>query len=748
MSAVTLSSAPSELDDLREEVRKLRKINSVLMDRVERSTDMQGSAFSMFETAISLEQLVRERTHALEDAMAKLATVNVQLAEAHANADAARMRLREAIESIQEGFALFDAEDRLVLCNKAYISFWPEVAEVIHNRPTFHDIARLIAMRQRPIGALVAPDRWVTDRLARHNIAEGIHVQALSDGRWLQINELRTSEGGIVGIYTDITEVKAQDALQRTLELASQNLALQSILDNLSEGVCMFDADKKLTAWNGSLQRLLGVTGDAKPHIATHGDLLHYCRNTLGMEPLDVLGWRDEDTAEPHIRLCSVGDSKWEVRTTTQAKGGMVLVFIDVTEALHAREVLQSTADVLERLVAERTSELMHVNRRLEAEIAEKSAIEAQLLEAKTVAEKANLSKTSFIAAASHDLLQPLNAARLFIGSLGERRHGAHNRTLIDQTSTALDSVDDLLEALLEISRLDAGAVTPERTHFNLDWLMDPLRTEFLPVAQSNGLNLRVTNRGDWVYSDVRLLRRILQNLVSNAIRYTRKGSVELSTTVVGGEVKITVTDTGPGIAPEHREAIFEEFRRLDVNRATPGMGLGLAIVKRAAEKLGSPLDLVSNLGEGSSFSVTVPLGEPMSKEIPDTSVSRGNSIRARRVLAIDNEPQIQVGMQTLLTGWGCEVATAVDASTALEHLNNGFVPDVILADYHLDDGLTGEQAIRSIFDHLGCEIPAIIITADRSDELKTHLKQQNLAVLRKPVKPAQLRALLHTLNG
>lgn len=748
MSSVFPLDAPSELEALQEEVRKLRKINSVLMDRVERSTDMQGTAFSMFEKAISLEQLVRERTQALEDAMAKLATANLQLAEAHGVADAARMRLRDAIESIDEGFALFDADDRLVLCNKAYISFWPEVSEVLNDRPTFHEIASLIALRQRPIGALVAPDRWVSDRLARHNVAEGVHVQALADGRWLQINELRTSEGGIVGIYTDITEVKAQDALQRTLELASQNLALQSILDNLAEGVCMFDADKKLTAWNGSLQRLLGVSGEATAHIATHDDLVNYCGNTLEMKPLEALVWRNEETAHPHKKLCSVGQSKWEVRTTTLARGGMVVVFIDVTEALHARQVLQSTADNMERRVAERTSELMHVNRRLEAEIAEKSAIEAQLLDAKTAAEKANLSKTSFIAAASHDLLQPLNAARLFIGSLSERRLGDHNRTLIDQASTALDSVDDLLEALLEISRLDAGAVTPELTHFNLDWLFDRLRTEFLPIAQANGLELKVISQDTWVYSDIRLLRRILQNLVSNAIRYTRKGVVELSATMVADGLKIGVKDTGPGIASEDQQTIFEEFKRLDSNRATPGKGLGLAIVRRAADKLGCPLELVSSLGSGASFSVTVPIGEATSKGIVENDTPRSGSIRARRILAIDNEPQILSGMDTLLTGWGCEVATASDAHAAIAQLDRGFVPDVIIADYHLDNGLTGDQAIKSVMERLGSKIPAIIITADRSDELKAHLKHQNLSSLRKPVKPAQLRALLHNLYG
>ena len=309
-SAPFATAAPEDaaqhIARLEGELRKLRKINATLIDRVERSTDLSHSAFSMFERAITLEQLVRDRTRALEQAMGELATVNAKLAQAHANAEAAETRLRDAIESINEGFALFDAEDRLVLFNEAYMGFWPEVAELLPENPTFHQIISLLAQQRRPAGAVSAPDRWVSDRLARHAVASGGHVQALSDGRWIQINELRTSEGGIVGIYTDITEAKAEDARAR-----ARDLALQALLDNLVEGVCMFDAGRRLTAWNGALQRLLGLAGDASPAIGNHEDLVRFCSQTLAMDGADALAWRTEAEGTVRNRLATVGDRIW-----------------------------------------------------------------------------------------------------------------------------------------------------------------------------------------------------------------------------------------------------------------------------------------------------------------------------------------------------------------------------------------------------------------------------------------------------
>ncbi len=735
-----------EIEGLRAEVRKLRKINAALMDRVERSSDMAGNAFSMFETAISLESMVRDRTIALEDALGRLAKANADLAEAHAAADANRMRLRDAIDSINEGFVLFDAEDRLVLFNEAYLGFWPEIADQVHEGMHFDEIARLAAIHHQPRGSIVGPDRWVSDRLARHRVAEGGHVQALADGRWVQINELRTSEGGIVGIYTDITEVKTEDARERARELAERNIMLQSTLDNLSEGVCLFDAEGRLAAWNDALQRLLSLPDDWSEGLGTHAAVMDWCRGTLGMEDGGVLDWRGDGThGERRQRLVRCGERSFEVRSNPMDGGGQVIGFTDVSDMLRAQNALQETAESLERRVAERTAELVAVNRQLADEVAERRQIEAQLLDAKTIAEKANLSKTSFLAAASHDLLQPLNAARLFVAALGDRRLALPTRALVSQTSTALDSVEDLLEALLEISRLDAGAIQPEIADVRLDRMLETLRVEFAPVARSAGLALEIEAEPLWVRSDVRLLRRILQNFLSNALRYTRQGSVRLFCTVRGDGVRVSVADTGPGIATDKQALIFEEFRRFD-NRPG-GKGLGLAIVRRAGDMLGHPITLESEPGRGATFSIDLPAGMPTVEQADRADgIGRDRSMRGLSVLVIDNERTIQGGMRTLLEGWGCAVRIASGFEEAVGQFAAGERPDVVLVDYHLNDGETGDLAIGRLNAHFGTPVPAIMISADRGEALKVRLDDRAIPLLSKPVKPAQLRALLRTM--
>ncbi|QEH77822.1 response regulator [Sphingomonas sp. C8-2] len=736
----------AELETLREELRKLRKINAALIDRVERSTDMAGNAFSMFETAISLEAMVRDRTSQLEDALAKLAQANADLARAHGLADAARMRLRDAIDSINEGFVLFDAEDRLVLFNEAYLGFWPALAGQIREGMSFDEIARLAAEQERPGGSLVAPDRWVSDRLARHGIADGGHVQALADGRWVQINELRTSEGGIVGIYTDITEAKAEDARERARELAERNLVLQATLDNLSEGVCVFDDAGQLSAWNEALQRILRLPDGWTQAIADHQGLVDWCRTRLGMRDKGCLDWRGNSAGAGRIeRLCPAGDRSFEVRSTAMERGGQVIGFTDVTDVQRAQASLRETADTLERRVSERTGELVEVNRRLEAEVTERRAIEAALLDAKTVAEKANLSKTRFLAAASHDLLQPLNAARLFVAALGDRRLALPTRALVSQTSTALDSVEDLLEALLEISRLDAGAIQPEISDFRLDRMLRTLQVEFAPLAQSAGLELTIDAQPIWVRSDIRLLRRVLQNLLSNAIRYTPQGSVALRCRTGGDGVEIDVIDTGPGIAADKQQLIFEEFRRLDTRPS--GKGLGLAIVRRAIDMLGHAILLRSAPGAGACFTVSVPRGvERCESEEAEAGTARGRSMTGLRILIVDNERSIQTGMRTLLSGWGCTVTTADGFAEAVAAIDRDARPDIVLVDYHLKDGETGDETIARLQAHLGVPLRAIMISADRGEELKAKMAVQAIPLLSKPVKPAQLRALLRTM--
>jgi two-component system, sensor histidine kinase len=738
--------AANETEALRAEVAKLRRINAALMDRVERSSDMAGNAFSMFETAISLEAMVRERTSQLEEALGKLAKANSDLAAAHTSADAAQLRLRDAIESINEGFVLFDADDRLVLFNEAYLAFWPELSPHMREGMEFTEIAQLAVKHERPLGAALAPDRWVSERLARHGIANGGHVQALSDGRWVQINELRTSEGGIVGIYTDITEVKAEDARARARELGERNLILQSTLDTLSEGVCMFDSAGSLSAWNGALGRLLGLGDDPTRALATHDDLLDWCRKGLNMQDHGCLDWwHDDRDVSPVSQLCPAGDRRFEIRSTRTAQGGQVFSFTDVTDMLSAQAALRETAETLERRVSERTAELMSVNERLGQEVAERRTIEAALTQAKIAAEKANLSKTSFLAAASHDLLQPLNAACLFVAALSDRRLALPTRALVQQTATALESVEDLLEALLEISRLDAGAIQPEISHFRIDQLLQTLNVEFTPMARAAGLSLRIETEELWVESDVRLLRRILQNFISNAIRYTASGGVRVTCAVQEDQVKVAVIDTGRGIAVSQQALIFEEFRRLDTR--SQGKGLGLAIVRRAADMLGHRIWLHSAPGEGATFAITLPQGRPeVGADANSIAAPRDRSMQGLRVLVVDNERQIQSGMRTLLSGWGCDVAVAGDEGEALRLFPQGERPDMILADYHLNDGETGDRVIARLQAHFAAPIPAVMISADRGEALKTQLAASGTPLLNKPVKPAQLRALLRTM--
>jgi len=405
------------------------------------------------------------------------------------------------------------------------------------------------------------------------------------------------------------------------------------------------------------------------------------------------------------------------------------------------------TAIALETMVRERTAELSEVNRRLEGEIAERLTIEKELTQAKTAAEKANLSKTSFLAAASHDLLQPLNAARLFIAALAERRLALPTRALVNQTSTALDSVEDLLEALLEISRLDAGAIQPELSHVRIDQLLETLKIEFGPTARAAGLEFAIEAGPVWVQSDVRLLRRILQNFISNAIRYTARGSVCVTCAIEGEAVRLSVTDTGPGIPADKQELIFEEFLRLGSPSRTPGKGLGLAIVKRASEMLKHPIALQSEPGKGSCFSITLPLGQEVrAPEEQRHRHGREGTVKDLNILVIDNDRQIQTGMRTLLTGWGCEVATAGSFDSAILQFTANQHPDIIIVDYHLDEGQTGDAAVEQLHAHFGAAIPTVMISADRSEMLKDRLDALAMPLLNKPVKPAQLRALLSTM--
>lgn len=732
-----LTPSGEHLAVLEGRIDKLTRINNALITRVERATELHGNAFSLFETAIALESRVKERTGELEAALDALAGSNAELALARDEADTARRRLADAINSIDEGFAIFDADDRLVLANQTYVSLWPEAADIIKPGVLFADIVRRLARHKVTLGALASPDAWVSDRIARHRIANGGQAIALADGRWIQVNERRTADGGIVGIYTDITDIKLSDARDRAREQAERAAVLQATLDAVPHGVCLFDGRRLLMAWNGPLLAMLklpgntGNTGNAAPaasRIGNHAALLAWSRLALpGVVAAGGLDWLGGGIDA--ITIAELADGRsLEVHRQPMPSGGMLLRLEDVTQRQAAAAAMAQRKSDLEALVAQRTAEL---------ERARNQAISA------------NSSKTRFLAAASHDLLQPLNAARLFVSALASRRMADGNRELVAQTASALDSIESLLEALLEISRLDAGAIQPDPQPTPLADLFNALKAEFAAVAQRRGLALKVETTGLWVHSDPRLLRRILQNFLSNAVRYTQAGEVAMMATATAGGVAISVRDTGPGIAAEDQLLIFEEFRRLakrgDNDTGERGMGLGLAIVQRAARMLGLHVGLDSVLGQGSTFSVTVPAAAPAERPQLAGRAAPAAGVGRACVLVIDNEPTILAGMQAVLEGWGCQVLTAPDSREALAAVQDRPI-DLLLADYHLADGDTGDCVVQRVRSACGRNIPAAIITADRTPELKDGLTAAGLPILTKPVKPAQLRALMGRL--
>ena len=430
---------------------------------------------------------------------------------------------------------------------------------------------------------------------------------------------------------------------------------------------------------------------------------------------------------------------------------GYYALIQDITERRMVAEALKKSKESLERRVDERTAALMSLNGKLHQEIAERKQIEEALRVAKADAEQANLSKTKFLAAASHDLLQPLNAARLFVSALSDLEQTPQNAVLIENTDVALAAVEDLLGALLDISKLDAGVVQAEPGDFPIESLLGAMATEYAAQARERSLEFRVVSSSAVVYSDIRLLRRIIQNFLSNAMRYTRSGRVLLGCRRDGNRLRIEVWDTGPGIPEDKLVEIFEEFRRLgnDQSDRDRGMGLGLAIVERVARMLDHRIGVRSVQGEGSVFSVTVPVGDRRRQIRPPEPAPAAslNRLAGSLVLVIDNERSILSGMTALLEGWRCAVVTATSGEEAIQVIENlERAPDIAIADYHLEHGATGVCALRAVLDHCGVSIPSLIITADRLPEVQEEVNANGFQLLNKPVKPAQLRSLMTSM--
>ena len=537
-------------------------------------------------------------------------------------------------------------------------------------------------------------------------------------------------------------------------ELEAERNRYKWLFENAVHGIFQASLQEGMRAANPALARMLGYDSpqavlfsltDLAANLFVGGaEELHAITATLA---------REHSLHGYETRLRRRDGSHLDVLMNLLLKPGhegLVEGFVaDITERKQAQQHLQQLNDELERRVAARTDELLEANRNLQQQITERKAIARALRDARDAAETANRSKDKYLAAASHDLLQPLNAARLLISTLRERQLPEAEQVLVERTHQALEGAEDLLTDLLDISRLDQAAVKPDVAVYRLDELFAPLVSEFRSVADAEGLKLHARIPDCAISTDLRLMTRILRNFLSNACRYTDEGRILLGARRRGGHLRLEVWDTGRGIAEDRLQAIFLEFNQLDVGRAADrkGVGLGLAIVERIAKILGYRIEVRSWPGRGSVFSIEVPLGKevPLAAHQAVPLPSVGNPLPGRRLLVLDNEVSILESMGALLGQWGCEVVTATDQAGALLALQ-GQAPELILADYHLDHGVVGCEVVRYLREHFAVAIPAVIITADRSDQCRRGLQKLGAPLLNKPVKPGKLRAVLSQL--
>mgnify|MGYP005988931591 CR=1 FL=1 len=848
----------AELAQLKKQNEKLKKINDALMQRVEENGENQYAPYTAFEHSIHLAEQVKEKTQTLNETLAKLESSNRALQAANAKANLFRQRFIDAIESMSDAFVLVDSDGRIILQNRIFASFWSNSGLLTSNGTNLKDLKDLakskgIIQRAAPGNEFVSP------------------VYQLADGRWFQLSEHETSEGGYVMFYTDISAVKAAESAKYERAMAQKSKLLQNLIDNLSQGVILISGHNKIEVWNTRFAQITKLTPNLlqqNPKLEnlqelteldltfkSSNDSYHYTQILSNGTVFEI---RDHklpngkkiktysDITERHRYAESLRENESRLRLITNnvpamiayvgkdlkyqftnqvyedwynlpegglngleieqsrihsnftqlkvyvdralkgesvsfeieeqnrlgelsyllksyvpnrdVKGNILGFFVlirDVTERRKNALALQKAYDQLELRVQERTFQLQSLNDKLHTEVAERRLVQANLLKAKREAEFANNSKTKFLAAVSHDLLQPLNAAQLFTSSLIETPFQNQDKThsLINSVSSSLDDLENLIITLVDISKLDAGVVKADKSSFVLSQLLNNLAAEYHHISRQYQVQLHYVSSNIVVNTDSVLLARILRNFLSNAFRYTTNGKVLLGCRRQGDNISIEVWDNGNGIANDEITEIFKEFKRLKSSRTSyrNGLGLGLAIVDKISKVLEHPISVKSEFGKGSMFSVTVPMGQlsDYAKEDDLTNSNFTTPLEGSTVWLIDNDASVCASMTQLLEGWHCRVITARSLDDLKRKVNIfDEHADLLIVDYHLDDDETGITVAKEIDIIRDSTLPIMMITANYSKRLKDEVKNLGILLLNKPVKPMKLKAsMLYLLN-
>lgn len=578
-------------DSAQRQTEKLMIVCEALMTRAEQIHDDRGAAYGQFQRAVLLEDQVRERTRELERALDLLAQSNSQLAEATDAAERTRSDLANAIETIQDGIAIFDPEERLIHFNSRFCLQMPDVRRQLTPGMQFADYVRTIcASRYLVLPHEMTPEAWAIERMASHAEEHVMFNVRFTGDCWIQVSDHRTPGGQTVVTQTDVTDIIRAEREEHEKILDDQASIVRATLEHLAQGVGIFDARSRLAGFNQRLATMLSIPlTQLRPGLDADNLFARFRREvtlTEGTTAATIQTWISGAERGTPLRFSfRRGSTKWfDVFAKDMPGGGFVISVTDISETRRAAIALAEANEMLEARVASRTLELE---------------------DALSAAERANTSRTRFVAAASHDLLQPLSAAKLYLSAIEDTVAGGPAEDVLGKASSALEGVQDIIDALLDISRLESRQFEPDIRPVPLLPVVHQLQDAFEPAAAAKGLELRLYGRDETILTDAGFFRRILQNLIGNAIRYTDSGRVIVGIRPMGPNVSVGIWDTGPGIPEGEQENVFKEFHRVKgATSGNEGLGLGLAIVDRACASLGHPLSMTSKPGRGTTFTV------------------------------------------------------------------------------------------------------------------------------------------------